>query len=145
MYARVNEMFGDIVKVTPSSKIVGDLALYMLSNDLSPEDVLARGGDISFPESVIGFFEGRIGQPAYGFPEPLRELVLKGRKPVVGRPGVELEDIDFDETAREVEELLGHPPSFSDVLSYVLYPKVFRDFAATRESVGDVSDLPTAG
>ncbi|MEZ4215718.1 MAG: pyruvate carboxylase [Myxococcota bacterium] len=143
MYARVNDMFGDIVKVTPSSKVVGDLALYMLSNDLEPEAVLERGSDISFPESVIGFFEGRIGQPAYGFPERLQQLVLKGRAPITGRPGADLPDIDWDVAAREAGELLGRDPSASDVLSYVLYPRVFRDFAKARSNEGDVSALPT--
>ena len=143
MYARVNEMFGDIVKVTPSSKVVGDLALYMLSNDLKPETVLERDSEISFPESVVGFFEGRIGQPSYGFPERLQEIVLKGRAPLAGRPGADAEDIDFDAVQADVDEILEREASFAEVLSYVLYPRVFRDFAAARKDLGDVSALPT--
>ena len=143
MYSEVNRLFGDIVKVTPSSKVVGDLALYMLSNDLGPQDILDRGGEISFPESVIGFFEGRIGRPTYGFPEPLRSLVLKERSPIEGRPGADLEEIDRAEVRQELEGLLGRAPSEAEVLSAILYPKVFRDFARTRDSAGDVSPLPT--
>src|SRR6185436_3678074 len=84
MYAVVNEMLGDIVKVTPSSKIVGDLALFMLTNNLTPSDVLERGKDLHFPESVIGYFAGEIGQPTGGFPKELQEIVLRGRKPITG-------------------------------------------------------------
>jgi len=144
MYRVVNEMFGDVVKVTPSSKVVGDMALYMISNGLSPEDVIRRGADLSFPESVIEFFQGRIGQPTYGFPEPLRSLVLKGRPVVDGRPGEDLPDVDFDAVAEELGRKIGRRPTMTEVLSYVLYPKVFLDFHAGQQRHGDVSVLPTS-
>jgi pyruvate carboxylase len=144
MYRVVNEMFGDVVKVTPSSKVVGDMALYMISNGLSPEDVLRRGEDLSFPESVIEFFQGRIGQPSYGFPQPLRSLVLKGRPPVEGRPGADLADVDFDARSEELAKKIGRKPTVPEVLSYVLYPKVFLDYHAQQTRHGDVSVLPTS-
>jgi pyruvate carboxylase len=143
MYRRVNALFGDIVKVTPSSKVVGDMALYMVSNGLAPETVLRDGAELSFPISVIEYFEGRIGRPPYGFPEPLRSLVLKGRAPVEGRPGEDLPPPDFDQVERELEKKLGRPPTSTDVLSYLLYPKVFLEFEQAKERHGDVSVLPT--
>src|SRR4029077_19871138 len=100
MYAVVNEMLGDIVKVTPSSKMVGDLALFMLTNNLTPREVLERGKDLTFPESVIGYFVGDSGQPPGGFPTKLAEVVLKGRKPLQGRPGDNLPPVDLDATKR---------------------------------------------
>ncbi len=143
MYRRVNDLFGDIVKVTPSSKVVGDMALYMISNGLSPEDVLQEGSELSFPVSVIEYFEGRIGRPPYGFPEPLRSLVLKGRAPIEGRPGADLPPPDFGKVEAELEKKLGRMPTSTDVLSYLLYPKVFLDFCAATTRHGDVSQLPT--
>ncbi len=143
MYAEVNKMFGDIVKVTPSSKVVGDMALYMLSNGLTPAEVVERGRDLSFPESVIGYFEGKIGQPSYGFPEPLRSLVLKDRPGLSGRPGEGLAAADFAATRSELEEKIGRTADATEVLAYLLYPKVFLDFKATSDAHGDVSVLPT--
>jgi len=144
MYRTVNDMFGDIVKVTPSSKIVGDMALYMVSNGLSAEDVLKKGDELSFPESVVEFFQGKIGVPSYGFPEPLRSLVLKGRPVVQGRPGEDLPDVDFDAKSEELEKKLGRKPAVTEVLAYVLYPKVFLDYVSQHEKHGDVSVLPTS-
>src|SRR6056297_2072458 len=106
MYAEVNRLFGDVVKVTPSSKVVGDMALYMLSNGITPNEVMERGRDLTFPVSVVQYFEGKIGQPPYGFPEPLRSLVLKDREPIAGRPGAELEMADFEQTRRELTKKL---------------------------------------
>jgi pyruvate carboxylase len=143
MYRRVNELFGDIVKVTPSSKVVGDMALYMISNGLTPEAVLRDGAELSFPVSVIEYFEGKIGRPPYGFPEPLRSLVLKGRASVDGRPGEGLPAPDFSQVERDLEKKLGRPPTSTDVLSCLLYPKVFLDFHEAMEKHGDVSILPT--
>jgi pyruvate carboxylase len=143
MYKRVNALFGDIVKVTPSSKVVGDMALYMISNGLSPESVLRDGAELSFPVSVIEYFEGKIGRPPYGFPEPLRSLVLKGRPPVEGRPGEDLPPPDFGKIEAELDKKLGRPPTTADVLSYLLYPKVFLEFQEAAERHGDVSLLPT--
>ncbi|HXU80263.1 MAG TPA: pyruvate carboxylase, partial [Polyangia bacterium] len=143
MYAVVNEMLGDIVKVTPSSKVVGDLALFMLTNDLTPQKILERGKDLTFPESIIGYFAGDIGQPPGGFPQKLQEIVLKGRKAITGRPGDELPPVDFEATRKTVEQKVGRACSDQDVLSYLMYPKVFTDFAAYLKKYGDVTMVPT--
>ncbi len=143
MYAVVNDILGDIVKVTPSSKIVGDLALFMLTNNLTAKDLIERGKELSFPESVIGYFAGEIGQPPGGFPEPLREVVLKGRPVKEGRPGDTLPPVDFAATRAEVEKKTGRAPSERDVLSYLMYPKVFTEFSEFRKSFSDVSVVPT--
>jgi pyruvate carboxylase len=129
--------------VTPSSKIVGDLALFMLTNDLGPKELLERGKDLTFPESVIGYFAGDIGQPPGGFPAPLAEVVLKGRKPLQGRPGDQLPPVDFEAMRKTVEQKIGRPATDQDVLSYLMYPKVFTDFAAYVKKYGDVSMVPT--
>jgi pyruvate carboxylase len=143
MYAVVNEMLGDIVKVTPSSKMVGDLALFMLTNNLTPQDLIARGRELTFPESVIGYFAGEIGQPPGGFPQPLADVILKGRKVFTGRPGDSMPAVDFDKTRRELEAKIARSPSDQDVLSYLMYPKVFTDFAAYSKRYGDVGPVPT--
>ncbi|MEZ4331536.1 MAG: pyruvate carboxylase [Myxococcota bacterium] len=144
MYAAVNRMFGDIVKVTPSSKVVGDMALYMLANDLTPADVMERGRDLTFPDSVIDYFEGRIGQPPYGFPEPLRSLVLKDRPRLDGRPGEDLPAADFAVTSAELARRMDREPTLADSLSYLLYPKVFLEFLEERKRHGTyVTALPT--
>src|SRR6185436_11104301 len=115
MYATVNEMFGDIVKVTPSSKIVGDFALFMLTNNLTPKDVLERGRELHFPESVIGYFAGDIGQPTGGFPKELQQIVLKGRPAITGRPGDSLPPVDLKKVRAEVEKKIGREASHQDV------------------------------
>jgi pyruvate carboxylase len=143
MYGLVNQMLGDIVKVTPSSKMVGDLALYMLTNNLTPQDLLERGRELTFPESVIGYFAGDIGQPPGGFPEPLAEVVLKGKKRLTGRPGDSLPEVDLVASKRELEQKIGRVASDEDVLSYLMYPKVFTGFAAHQKKYGDVSPVPT--
>ena len=144
MYAQVNQLFGDVVKVTPSSKVVGDMALYMLSNGLTPEDVLARGRDLTFPDSVIEYFEGRIGQPPNGFPEPLRSMVLKGRTPLDERPGAGLEDVDFAAMKQELEARIGRTVEHKEVLAYVLYPKVYLEYIERQEEHGErLTILPT--
>ncbi len=144
MYAQVNALFGDVVKVTPSSKVVGDMALYMLSNGLTPEDVLGRGRDLTFPDSVIEYFEGRIGQPPNGFPEPLRTMVLKGRTPLDERPGAGLEDVDFASKKAELEAKIGRAVEHKEVLAYVLYPKVYLEYIERQEEHGErLAVLPT--
>ncbi len=143
MYATVNEMLGDIVKVTPSSKVVGDLALFMLTNELTPKDVMERGRELTFPESVIGYFAGDIGQPPGGFPEELRKIVLKGRKPVDGRPGDTLPQVDFEAVRAELQTKIASEPSRRDVLSYLMYPKVFVNYAAHLKEYSSVSPVPT--
>src|SRR5213078_874907 len=94
MYAEVNQLFGDLIKVTPTSKVVGDMALFMVGNSLTPKDVLEGQRELAFPESVVEFFEGRLGQPPGGFPKELQKRVLRGRKPSRGRPGANLPPAD---------------------------------------------------
>ncbi len=143
MYAAVNKLFGDIVKVTPTSKVVGDMALFMLANNLTPEMVLDPQREIAFPESVVEFFEGKLGQPPGGFPPELQKRILRGRKPLTDRPGAILPPADFTRTRHELEEKLGRPPTDHDVISYLLYPKVFLDYAETAAKYSDLSVLPT--
>ena len=146
-YARVNELFGDIVKVTPSSKVVGDMALYLTSNNLTIGDVLMRGqqgGDsLSFPESVISLFKGELGQPYGGFPEKIQQIVLKGEEPISGRPNEHLEPVDFDQEFAEFKERFEEDCTLLDFLSFKLYPKVYEDFYNHQKVYGDMSALPT--
>ncbi|MCS5502337.1 pyruvate carboxylase [Lysinibacillus sp. A4] len=143
MYSRVNLLFGDIVKVTPSSKVVGDMALFMVQNDLDENTVLTRGKTIDFPDSVIEFFQGYLGQPHDGFPEALQQVVLKDREAITVRPGELLEPIQFDQLEAVLEEKLNRPVTKKDVLAYALYPKVFEEYAKTAESFGNISVLDT--
>ncbi|WP_144787305.1 pyruvate carboxylase [Lysinibacillus fusiformis] len=143
MYSRVNLLFGDIVKVTPSSKVVGDMALFMVQNDLDENTVLTRGQTIDFPDSVIELFQGYLGQPHGGFPETLQQVVLKDRKAITVRPGELLEPIQFEQLEAVLEEKLNRPVSKKDVLAYALYPKVFEEYAKTAESFGNISVLDT--
>jgi pyruvate carboxylase len=142
-YALVNQMFGDIIKVTPTSKVVGDMALFMVANNLAPGDVTEGKGELAFPESVVEFFEGRLGEPPGGFPEPLRARVLRGRRPISGRPGASLPPADFAAARAAVQEEVGRPVSDRELLSYLLYPRVFPDFAAHQARYSDTSVLPT--
>ncbi|MDQ0340319.1 pyruvate carboxylase [Caldalkalibacillus uzonensis] len=143
MYSRVNMLFGDIVKVTPSSKVVGDMALFMVQNNLTEEDVLERGESIDFPDSVVHFFKGYLGQPYQGFPKRLQQVILKGKEPITCRPGELLDPIDFNQLGRELEEKFERSFSREEILSYVLYPQVFEEFERHRQQYGDVSVLDT--
>lgn len=143
MYSRVNLLFGDIVKVTPSSKVVGDMALFMVQNDLDENTVLTRGQTIDFPDSVIELFQGYLGQPHGGFPKALQQVVLKDRKAITVRPGELLEPIQFEQLEAVLEEKLNRPVSKKDVLAYALYPKVFEEYTKTAESFGNISVLDT--
>lgn len=142
MYHRVSMMFGDLIKVTPSSKIVGDMALFMVQNKLSEEDVYAKGDVLDFPASVVEFFEGRIGTPYQGFPEKLQKIVLKGRQPITVRPGAALKPVYFEEVRSKLAEI-GAPTTDEAVSSYCLYPKVFTDWVERYNKFGDVSVLDT--
>lgn len=142
MYHRVSMMFGDLIKVTPSSKVVGDMALFMVQNQLTEEDVYAKGDVLDFPASVVEFFEGRIGTPYQGFPEKLQQIVLKGRQPITIRPGAALEPVDFEEIRSKLAEM-GAPTTDEAVSSYCLYPKVFTDWVERYNKFGDVSVLDT--
>lgn len=143
MYAVVNQMLGDIVKVTPSSKVVGDLALFMLTHNLTPETLLQRAPELQFPDSVVGMFAGEIGFPEGGFPPELQQAVLKGRKPLEGRPGASLPPVDFEAIRAELRERIQREPSDEDVLSYLMYPRVFLALDAHRRRYTDVSRVPT--
>lgn len=143
MYREVNDMFGDLVKVTPSSKIVGDMAMFMIQNNLSREDVFARGHELTFPQGVIDFFKGMIGQPYGGFPKELQKIILKDEEPLTCRPGELLEPVDFPAQKKALTKKVGHPVSDRDVLSAVLYPGVFEEFDRHRQRYSDTSVLPT--
>lgn len=143
MYAEVNKLFGDVVKVTPSSKVVGDMALYLVSNGLTIQDVLERGDTISFPESVVDFFMGRLGQPYGGFPKEIQKIVLKDKEPFTERPNSHLEPIDFDGGFIEFKKKFDASLKFTDYLSYLMYPKVFEDYYAKQKEFGDISKVPT--
>jgi pyruvate carboxylase len=143
MYAEVNQMLGDIVKVTPSSKAVGDMALYMIANNLTEADVLDERRDLSFPESVIDLLSGRMGQPPGGFPKAIQKRILRGEKPLKGRPGANLPPADFAAAAAELEKKTGRKPTQRDVVTYLIFPRVYSDFIAQQEQYGDLSVLPT--
>ncbi|EOD00736.1 pyruvate carboxylase [Caldisalinibacter kiritimatiensis] len=141
MYKKVNEMLGDIVKVTPSSKVVGDMAIFMVKNDLTPENIYEKAKDMSFPDSVVTYFRGMMGQPMGGFPEKLQQLVLKGEKPITCRPGELLEAEDFDKIAQKLKEKFDIEPTKKDILSYALYPKVFEEYLKYIKEHGDLSKM----
>jgi pyruvate carboxylase len=143
MYAEVNQLFGDIVKVTPSSKAVGDMALFMVNNELTAQDVLSGKRDLAYPESVIDLISGMMGQPPGGFPTQVQERILKGKKPVEGRPGASLPPADFEKATQQVRDMLGAEPSRRDVISYLLYPKVYTDYVKHALAHSDTSVLST--
>jgi pyruvate carboxylase len=142
-YHDVNLMFGDIVKVTPSSKVVGDMALMMVSQDLTVADVESPTRDIAFPDSVVSMLRGDLGQPPSGWPHGLQKKALKGEAPITVRPGSLLADADLAAARKEVEEKLGRAIDEFEFASSLMYPKVFADFAAAQEAYGPVSVLPT--
>lgn len=143
MYSRVNELFGDIVKVTPSSKVVGDMALFMVDNQLTEDEVYERGESLAFPNSVIEFFQGQLGQPYQGFPKELQRIILRGKKPLRDRPGKLMAPVKFDEIRETLNDSLSRPITAHDVISYALYPKVFTDWTHFVRNYGDVSVLDT--
>ena len=147
MYGLVNEMFGNLIKVTPSSKVVGDMALFMVTNNLYPEDVMERGETLSFPESVINFFKGDLGQPLGGFPKELQKIILKNTTAYTDRPNAHLEPIDFDsdfDVFREKYQIgFSRPIVFEDFLSYILYPRVFEDAHEKYKLYGNTAILAT--
>ncbi len=143
MYHRVSMMFGDIIKVTPSSKVVGDMALFMVQNDLTESSVLEKGHLIDFPDSVIELFSGYLGQPYGGFPEDLQKVILKERTPITVRPGELLEDVDFGKVKEELFKKIKRPVNMFDVLAYVFYPKVFLDYVKSNSEYGNITELDT--
>jgi pyruvate carboxylase len=140
-------LFGDVIKVTPSSKVVGDMALYMVSNNLTNEDILKKGDTLSFPESVQAFFRGDIGQPAGGFPKKLQKIILKDKKPYTDRPNAHLKPIDleggFEEFRKKFQPKFDRELVYTDFISWKLYPKVFEESLKKRSLYGDVSKIPS--
>jgi pyruvate carboxylase len=143
MFRKVNMLFGDIVKVTPSSKVVGDMAMFMVKNDLQPEDVLTRGQDLAFPESVVGMFKGMLGQPHGGWPAKLQEVVLKGQEPIHCRPGELLEPADLESERTKGAAKVGHPLADEALASWLLYPPIYAELEKHRAEFSDTSFLPT--
>jgi len=145
-YADVNMAFGDIVKVTPSSKVVGDLAIFLVSHGLTVHDLLNLGPNhsLTLPNSVIEMISGDLGEPEGGWPKKIVEVVLKGGKPRKGRPGAHLPAVNLAEASETLEKKTGHAPSRTDLMSYLLYPEVFLKFARNRQAWGDIEVLPTA-
>ena len=143
MYADVNQMFGDIVKVTPSSKVVGDMALMMVSQGLTRAQVEDPKSDVAFPDSVIDMMRGNLGQPPGGFPATILEKALKGEKPNTERPGKHLPPVDLEAARAEVIAKVGEPVDNEDLNGYLMYPKVFTDYRARHAEYGPVRTLPT--
>jgi len=143
VYQEVNQLLGDIVKVTPTSKAVGDLALFMVTNNLKAQDLLDSKRDLSFPESVVDLLAGRMGQPPGGFPLEIQSRVLRGNEPLTGRPGETLPPVDFDAIAKKIEGTLGRKPTAQEVQSSLMYPRVFEEYAQHQEKFSDTSLLTT--
>ena len=143
-YAQANQLLGDIIKVTPSSKIVGDLAQFMVQNKLTPEEVERRAEELSFPSSVVEFMQGLIGQPPGGFPEPLRSRILKGKTVYSGRPGADMPALDFNMVEAKLVEKYGpNVVTERDVMSYVMFPKVLEHYLDFKTKYGPVKCLDT--
>ena len=143
MYADVNRMFGDIVKVTPSSKVVGDMALMMVSQGLTRADVEDPTKDVAFPDSVIDMMRGNLGQPPGGFPPGILKKALKDEAPILDRPGLHVAPIDLETTRAEVAAKLDEEIDGEDLMGYLMYPKVFSDYAMRHKDYGPVRTLPT--
>lgn len=141
MFKKVNDMLGDIVKVTPSSKAVGDMAIFMIQNDLTPDNILIKGADLDYPDSVVAYFSGLMGQPEGGFPPDLQKMILKGVKPIEGRPGETLPPEDFEAISEYLETTYNRPFNMDECLSYALYPKVFETYLNTLYTNGDFSKM----
>ncbi|TAK92390.1 MAG: pyruvate carboxylase [Burkholderiaceae bacterium] len=142
-YADVNRLFGDIVKVTPTSKVVGDMALFMVANDLTPVEVTDPKHTVAFPDSVVSLFKGELGFPADGFPAALQAKVLNGAQPLTGRPGLSLPPADLEAERAAAHKAAGRDITDHDLASYLMYPKVFTDYTAHMRTYGDTAQLPT--
>ena len=147
MYARVNQLFGDIVKVTPSSKVVGDMALFLMAKEMTPEDLLKldEHHDLSLPNSVVEMFSGVLGVPPGGWPKKLQKIILRGAPPLRGLPSDNLPAADLDHEQQALEKKVAHPIRRDDLLSYLLYPEVFLKYDKFRQTYSDVGVLPTPG
>jgi pyruvate carboxylase len=142
-YTDANELFGDIVKVTPSSKVVGDLAMFMVNSNLTKKDVLENGKTLSFPDSVKGMLKGELGQPEGGWPVDFQTMALKGEKPFVDLPNKHLKPVNFDKELTEFKNRFSPDLLMEDFLSFKFYPKVFEDYFKAREEWGNVSSIPS--
>jgi pyruvate carboxylase len=142
-YAEVNDMFGDIIKVTPTSKVVGDLALLMATAGLTREKVLDPATEVAFPESVVQFFRGELGQPYGGFPQQLQRKVLKGARPLTTRPGLGLPPVDLAAERASLQQRLPRPVTDEDLAAHLMYPRVWAEYARERLQYGDPAILPT--
>ena len=141
MYRTVNLMLGDIIKVTPSSKMVGDLAIFMVQNDLTPENIVEKGESLAFPDSVVSYFKGMMGQPPCGFPVDLQRVVLKGEEPITCRPGELLPPVDFDKLEEEVRKIHPAYEARHSLISYAMYPKVYEEFIRHRKEYGYITRM----
>ncbi|MDD3481783.1 pyruvate carboxylase [Azovibrio restrictus] len=142
-YADANQLFGDIVKVTPSSKVVGDLALTMVANELTPAEIADPEKEIAFPDSVVAMMRGELGYPADGFPPALQQRILKGQQAIAGRVGAHLPAVDLEAERAKAEKAVGHQVDDAALASWLMYPKVFTEYAGHLRKYGDVSVLPT--
>lgn len=142
-YRQVDELLGELIKVTPSSKAVGDFALFMVQNDLTPETLLQRAPELDFPQSVVEMLRGMLGQPPYGFPPDLQRAVLKGREPIRERPGALLPPVELGAQAAKLAQYMGRQPTERETIAFVLYPDVFLAFHKHREEYGDTACLDT--
>ncbi|MGX4601652.1 pyruvate carboxylase [Faecalimicrobium sp. JNUCC 81] len=141
MYKEANEVLGDIIKVTPSSKVVGDLAIFMAKNKLNKANIIQEGKKLSFPDSVVDYCKGMIGQPEGGIPEDIQEIVLKGEKPITIRPGLLIPDEDFDMAKAYLDSNCNINANIRNVLSYTLYPKVYEEYIKHLQEYNDISKL----
>ena len=143
-YRAVNDLLGDIVKVTPSSKVVGDMALFMTSNNLTKDDIIKKGATLAFPDSMKALMRGDLGQITGGFPKAIQEMVLKGEQPYTNRPNAHLKPVDFEKEFAAFKKEFGKYVHFNDFISYKLYPKVFTNFHEHYENYGAVRHIPSA-
>ncbi len=141
MYKAVNEMVGDIIKVTPSSKMVGDMGIFMVQNGLTPDNIYEKGKNLAYPDSVMDYFKGMMGQPEGGFPEKLQKLVLKDEPFITCRPGELLPSVDFERVRKNLQEKFGIEPTMQDMVGWALYPKVVEDYFKFRKDYGDLSEM----
>lgn len=143
-YAEVNDLFGDITKVTPSSKVVGDMAMFLTTKGIKPSDVTGlKPGSVDFPQSVVGFLKGDLGQPENGFPSELQKVVLNGAEATTKRPGELAKPVDLDQTREEIKGIINREPTEDDLYSYLMYPDVYQDFQISLQTYDKLSPLPT--
>ena len=144
MYKEANHILGDIIKVTPSSKVVGDMAIFMVKNDLDKENIFTKGKELTFPDSVVDYCKGMIGQPEGGIPKDIKETVLKGKESIEVRPGILLDDEDFDKITDYLNKKYNMRANIRNSLSYSLYPKVYEEYLEHLRSFNDVSKLESS-